>query len=72
MDGNFAPNCAALLELGRKFLLLLDNAPSHACRLACDRDHYRTVLHGTVAFQPPSQTFVNELKTSSVSNSVFL
>ena len=34
-----------------KFLLLLDSAPSHACRLACN--HCRTVLHGTIEFQPP-------------------
>ena len=30
---------------------LLDNAPSHACRLAFE--HNKTVLHGTVKFQPP-------------------
>ena len=35
----------------RKFLLLLHNAPSHACKLA--GDHCKTVLHGTVEFQPP-------------------
>ena len=48
MDEYIAPNCTALMELGRKFLLLLDNAPSHA-----SRQHYKTVLHGTVEFQPP-------------------
>ena len=40
-------------ESGRKFLLILDNAPSDACKLACE--HYKTVLHGTVGhveFQP--------------------
>ena len=30
----FVPNCTALMEPGRKFLLILDNAPSHASRLA--------------------------------------
>ena len=38
-------------QLGRKFLLILDNAPSHASRLASE--HYKSVLHGTVEFQPP-------------------
>ena len=51
MEEYIAPNCAALMELGRKFLLILDNAPSHASRLACE--HYKTVWHGTVEFQPP-------------------
>ena len=37
MDEYIAPNCAALMEPRRKFYLILDNAPSHACRLACDR-----------------------------------
>ena len=45
------PNCAALMELGRKFLLILDNVPSHASRLALE--HNKTVWHGTVEFQPP-------------------
>ena len=31
--------------------IALDNAPSHACRLACD--YHKTLLHGTVEFQPP-------------------
>ena len=44
----FVPNCAALLEPGREFKLLLDKAPSRACRLACD--HNKTVLNGTVEF----------------------
>ena len=30
MDEYIVPNCTALMELGRKFLLILDNAPSHA------------------------------------------
>ena len=30
----FVPNCTAFVEPGRKFLLILDNAPSHASRLA--------------------------------------
>ena len=47
MDEYIVPNSAP----GRKFLLILDNAPSHACRLACE--HHKTVLHGTVEFQPP-------------------
>ena len=51
MDEHIVPNCTALMEPGRKFLLILDIAPSHASRLACD--HYSTVLHGTVEFQPP-------------------
>ena len=51
MDEYIVPNCAALMEPGRQFLLILDNAHSYASRLACD--HYRTVLHGTVEFQPP-------------------
>ena len=51
MNEYIAPNCAGLLEPGREFLLILDNAPSHASRLACE--HYKTVLHGTVDFQPP-------------------
>ena len=34
MDEYISPNCAALMESGRKFLLILDNAPSHANRLA--------------------------------------
>ena len=51
MDEYIAPNCTALMEPGREFLLLLDNAPSYASRLACE--HYKTVLHGTVEFQPP-------------------
>ena len=51
MDEYLVPNCAALLEPGREFLLLLDNAPSRACRQASD--HYKTVLNGTAEFQPP-------------------
>ena len=51
MEEHIAPNCAALMEPGREYLLLLDNAPSHACRLACD--HHQTVSNGTVGFQPP-------------------
>ena len=50
MDECIAPNCAALMEPGRYFLLVLDNASSHACRLA--GDHCKTVLRGTVEFQP--------------------
>ena len=51
MDEYIVPNCTALMEPGRKFLLILDNALSHASRLPCE--HYSTVLHGTVEFQPP-------------------
>ena len=51
MDEYHVPNCAALMEPGRKFLLILDNAPSHASRLACE--HYKTLVQGTVEFQPP-------------------
>ena len=36
MDEYTVPNCAALIERVRKFLLILDNAPSHAYRLACE------------------------------------
>ena len=50
MDEYIVPNCTALMEPWRKFLLILDNAPSHASRLACE--HYKTVFHGTVEFQP--------------------
>ena len=71
MDEHMAPKCAAFMEPGLKFLLLLDNGPSHACRLACD--HYKTVLHGTVEFQPPCSPDPspldfswNELKTRLV------
>ena len=46
MDEYIVPNCTALMEPGRKFLLILDNAPSHASWLACE--HHSTVLHGTV------------------------
>ena len=64
----FVANCAALLEPGREFLLLLDNAPSRACRLACD--HNKTVLNGTAEFQPPCSPDLvlmwNELKTQFV------
>ena len=51
MDEYIVPKCTALMELGRKFSLILDNAPSHDSRLACE--HCSTVLHGTVEFQPP-------------------
>ena len=51
MDEYIVPSCTELLEPRRKFLLILDNAPSHASRLACE--HYSTVLHGTVEFQTP-------------------
>ena len=51
MEENNVPNSAALMELGRKLLLLPDNAPSHTCKLACDQN--KTVLHGTVPLQPP-------------------
>ena len=68
MDEYIVPNCAALLEPGREFFLLLDNAPSRACRPACD--HYKTVLNGTVEFQPPCVPDLllmwNELKTQPV------
>ena len=50
-DEYIFPNCAALMEPGRKFSLILDNAPSHACRLTCK--HNKTVLHDTGEFQPP-------------------
>ena len=50
MNEYIAPNCTALMEPGREFLLILDNAPSHASRLACA--HYKTVWHGTIEFQP--------------------
>ena len=51
MDECIVPNRASLMEPGRKFLSILDNAPSHASRLDCE--HCETVLHGTVEFQPP-------------------
>ena len=51
MDEYIVPNGAALMEPGRKFLLILDNVPSHACKLA--GDHFKTVLHSTAEFQPP-------------------
>ena len=50
MDEYIVPKCAALMERRCEFLLILDNAPSHAPRLACE--HYKTVLRGTVEFQP--------------------
>ena len=43
MDEYVVPNNAAVME--RKVLLILDNAPSHASKLACE--HHTTVLHGT-------------------------
>ena len=49
-----------IMEPGRKFLLILDNAPSHACRLACE--HYKTVRHGTAEFQPPCSPDLSPLK----------
>ena len=59
------------VEPGRKFLLILDKAPSHASRLACE--HYGTVLHGTVEFQTtvfprsPLDFFLwNELKVQLI------
>ena len=55
----FAPNCAALMEPGRRFLLLLDHATSHACRPICD--HNKAVLHGTVEFQPPCSSDLSPL-----------
>ena len=39
-------NCSAFMELGCQFLLILGNAPSHACKLACG--HNKKVLDGTV------------------------
>ena len=50
VGGCVVPNCTALMELGRKFLLTLDNAPSRASRLASE--HCSSVLHDTVEFQP--------------------
>ena len=59
---------AALMEPGRDFLLILDTAPSHASRLACE--FFKTVLHGTVEFQPPCSPLDfflwNELKAQLV------
>ena len=43
--------------------IALDNAPSHACRLACD--HHSIVLHGTVEFQPPYSPDLSSLDFSS-------
>ena len=60
-------NCAALVEPGRKFLVILDNSPSHASRLACE--HQKTVFHGTVEFQPPCSPDLSPLHfcgTSSI------
>ena len=51
MDEYIVPNSVGFMEPGRTFLLILDNAPSHACRLPCE--HCKVVLHGTVEFQPP-------------------
>ena len=48
------PNCTAVMEPGRKFLLILGNAPSHASRLG--REHY-----GTVEFQPPCSPALSPL-----------
>ena len=59
MDEYTVPNCTALMEPGRKFSLILDNAPSHASRIACE--HYSTVLHGTVEFQPPCSPDLSSL-----------
>ena len=47
MDENLTPNCNALMELEHKFFLLIDNAPSHACRLVCE--HYKTVVQCRVS-----------------------
>ena len=51
MDEFLCPIARPSWSLGVSFLLILDNAPSHASRLACE--HYKTVLFGTVEFQPP-------------------
>ena len=51
MGEYIAPNCTALTELGRKFLMIVEDVPSHVCRLACEQ--YKTMVHGTVEFQPP-------------------
>ena len=53
------PSCKAIMEPGRMLLLLLDNVPSHACRLACE--NYKTVLHGTVEFQPSCSSDLSPL-----------
>ena len=44
------------MEPGRIFLLILDNASSQAC------EHYKTVLHGTVEFQPPCSPHLPSLQ----------
>ena len=62
MDEYIVPNYTALMEPGGKFLLILDNAPSHASRLACE--HYSTVLHCTVEFQPPCSPDLSPLDFS--------
>ena len=59
MDEYIVLNCGPLMERGRKFLLILDNAPSHASRLACD--HRKTVWHGTVEFQTPCSSDLSPL-----------
>ena len=51
MDEYIVPNCTVLIEPGRKFLLISDNAVAR--QQACLCEHYSTVLHGTVEFQPP-------------------
>ena len=51
MDEYIVPTCSAIMEPGYKLLLLLDNAPSHACLLPCV--HYKTVSHGTFEFELP-------------------
>ena len=49
MDEYIVPNCTALMELGRKFLLTLDNAPSHASRLALSVLQYSVARHSRVS-----------------------
>ena len=74
MDEYIVPKCTAIMGPGRKFLLIQDNAPSNASRLACE--HYSTVLHGTVDFQSqcspdlsPSDFFVERAQDTARSAS---
>ena len=55
MDEYIVPHCVALMELGRKFSLILDNAPSHASRLPCE--HFKAVLHGICKSRRIASTF---------------
>ena len=68
------PNAQPSWRLGVIFLLILDNAPSYACRLVCD--HHRTASLGTVELKPlcspnlsPLDSFVERAQYTACSAS---